>query len=241
MPEIRPGLLQGYLPREALLNSLVLLPATAGGRLGGVRARRGRRPQERRAAWHTALDAGDARMPTSAFRTRPARSPARLTRRSPNSHTAPVPAAAPHAHGRRPLDLHRQGPLQAHASVRRAQGADLHARRTGGHREGWLVSVGPHGRRLGMGADSDRDRARASRRDPRARRGLWRKPQRLQRPLAQRRRAGPDHRRRRRCAPACRARVPRRPRGREIRAGRRARAGAKPSRDCAAEAAALTR
>jgi len=215
VPEIRPGFLQGYLSREAMLNSLTPASPTSCGRFGGIRSRRGRRPKKPRAARDAALGAGRSRCrpPLSGgcgnLLLRAGRAD---LRRSDAIHLS---AAAPHAHGRRPLDLRRQGPLQAHATVRREPGGDLHA-----GREGRLVSLGPNVDRLGMGAGPERGRARARRRAPGLRRGVRREPQRLQRPLEQRRRSGPDDRRRSRRADACRAGVPRRRRSGAIRSDR---------------------
>ena len=129
VPEIRPGLLQGYLAREALPNSLALLPPPPdkGSAAFALDEEIARKSSALRGTprWAMATSDADLHLPERG------RCFLLCGERSDRGrvHAAPVPAPAPHAHRRGPLHLRRQGPLPPHASVRREQRASLHAGR----------------------------------------------------------------------------------------------------------------
>ena len=195
VPEVRPGVLKGYLAKEAIPDSAALLPPPPG--VGSTAAALDQEVARANLALrgHRSLAARrHGRGPPVSRGRRRIRLRARRAGFG-TGHAAALPDAATD-HGRRGVrDLRRKGQVPARASVHARRAADLHSRQGTESQGAGLLSVRPHLDRVGMGARARRGIAGGEHGDPGSRPRLRRKPARLQRSLAKRCDRGPVHRR----------------------------------------------
>ena len=239
VPEIRPGFLKGYLSKEALPDSAILLPPPPA--VGSVaealdldiaRASLALRDTPR---WQLAVMDANLSFPDAAGNFSCALG-ARVTEQTPRGSIRC---------SRRVTTDAGLATFAAKDKYQRARPFMLDGQpictpdKGEGSQRARLVPFRPYVDRLGLGARPCRGVPGSERGDPRARPRLRREPRRLQRPLGERRDRRPFHRRGDGCAPSRRTGVRRRSRGGEGRTCGGARKKLPPHRDCKFEAEAL--